>query len=219
MKLTCNHFIRRRVPMGRKIFISYKYSDSSVKRLSLYQEATARDYVDILQAKLERDGIHINKGEKDDESLADFKNETIRTKLSDKIFDSSVTIVLLSPKMKDQQRAESEQWIPWEIAYSIKNKRREISSSKRNAILLVALPDKYDSYSYVDEEKFYFNVIKNNRNNLQYSYPAEKLKNGCSNSYMLKCNWDNFISNVNGWINAAVEIKENVDKYIINTKF
>lgn len=205
--------------MGRKIFISYKYSDSSVKRLSLYQEATARDYVDILQAKLERDGIHINKGEKDDESLADFKNETIRTKLSDKIFDSSVTIVLLSPKMKDQQRAESEQWIPWEIAYSIKNKRREISSSKRNAILLVALPDKYDSYSYVDEEKFYFNVIKNNRNNLQYSYPAEKLKNGCSNSYMLKCNWDNFISNVNGWINAAVEIKENVDKYIINTKF
>ncbi len=120
--------------------------------------------------------------------------------------------------MKDQQRAESEQWIPWEIAYSIKNKRREFSSSKRNAILLVALPDKYDSYSYVDEKTFYFNVIKNNRNNLQYSYPAEKLKSGCSNSYMLKCNWDNFISNVNGWINAAVEIKENADKYTINTK-
>ena len=204
--------------MGRKIFISYKYSDSSVKRLSPYQEATARDYVDILQEKLERDGIHINKGEKDNESLAQFKDETIQTKLSDKIFDSSVTIVLLSPNMKEWWNSESEQWIPWEIAYSIKNKKRSLSSSKRNAILLVVLPDLSGCYSYVNKEGFYFNIIKNNRNNLQHSYPAKKLKNGCSNSYMLKCNWDNFISNVNGWINAAVEIKENADKYAINTK-
>lgn len=204
--------------MGRKIFISYKYSDSSVKRLSPYQEATARDYVDILQAKLEKDGIHINKGEKDNESLAQFKDKTIQTELSNKIFDSSVTIVLLSPNMKEKWTAESEQWIPWEIAYSIKNKKRSLSSSKRNAILLVALPDKYGSYSYVDERDFYFNIIKSNRSNLQYPYPANYLTPNCSQSYMLKCNWDNFISNVNGWINAAVEIKENADKYIINTK-
>ena len=204
--------------MGRKIFISYKYSDSSVERLSPYQEATARDYVDILQAKLEEDGIHINKGEKDNESLAQFKDETIQTKLSDKIFDSSVTIVLLSPNMKEKLTAESEQWIPWEIAYSIKNKKRELSSSKRNAILLVALPDWNGNYNYTDQPSFYFNIISNNRNNLKYSYTANYLTPNCSQSYMLKCNWDKFISNVNGWINAAVEIKENADKYIIKTK-
>ncbi|HDR0998961.1 TPA: TIR domain-containing protein [Pasteurella multocida] len=204
--------------MGRKIFISYKYSDSSVKRLYPYQTATARDYVDILQNNLERDGIHINKGEKDNESLAQFKDETIQTKLSDKIFDSSVTIVLLSPNMKDMWAAEEEQWIPWEIAYSLKNKKRALSSSKRNAILLVALPDLHGSYTYADNLGFYFKIIQQNRNNLKYSYPAKCLNNGCSDSYMLKCNWDNFISNVNGWINAAVEIKEHADQYIINTK-
>lgn len=204
--------------MGRKIFISYKYSDSSVQRLSPCRIATARDYVDILQNKLERDGIHINKGEKDNESLAQFKDETIQTKLSDKIFDSSVTIVLLSPNMKERWAAEEDQWIPWEIAYSIKNKKRALSSSKRNAILLVALPDQYGSYTYVDKPGFYFKIIQQNRNNLRYRYPAKYLNNGCSNSYMLKCNWNDFISNINGWINAAVEIKEHSDQYTINTK-
>lgn len=204
--------------MGRKIFISYKYSDSSVKCLSPCQIATVRDYVDILQNKLERDGIHINKGEKDNESLDEFKDETIQTKLSDKIFDSSVTIVLLSPNMKDIWVAEEEQWIPWEIAYSLKNKKRASSSSKRNAILLVALPDLHGSYTYADNLGFYFKIIQQNRNNLKYIYPAKCLNNGCSDSYMLKCNWDNFISNVNDWINAVVEIKEHADQYIINTK-
>lgn len=204
--------------MGRKIFISYKYSDNSVKQLFTYQTATARDYVDILQSKLERDGIHINKGEKDNESLAQFKDETIQTKLSNKIFDSSVTIVLLSPNMKEPRTDESDQWIPWEIAYSIRNKKRAFSSSKRNAILLVALPDQYDSYAYVDNPRFYFKIIQQNRNNLKHRYPARYLKNGCSNSYILKCNWDNFISNVNYWINAAVEIKEHAEQYSISTK-
>lgn len=204
--------------MGRKIFISYKYSDDSVKRLSPYKVATARDYVDIIQQKMERDGIHINKGEKDNESLAQFKDETIQTKLSDKIFDSSVTIVLLSPNMKERWISENDQWIPWEIAYSLKNKRRILSASKRNAILLVVLPDQCGNYSYVEQPNFYFNIIKNNRNNLRYEYPTKYLTNRCSRSYMLQCNWDDFISNVNGWINAAVEIKEHAEQYIINTK-
>lgn len=207
--------------MGRKIFISYKYADTDVKHLnhiSLFESTKVRDYVDVLQSYLERDGIHINKGEKDNESLAQFKDETIQTKLSDKIFDSSVTIVLLSPNMKEYRTDESEQWIPWEIAYSLRNKTRANSTSKRNAILLVALPDKNGSYNYADQPNFYFNVIKNNRNNLRFSYPTKYLMGGCSQSYMLKCNWNEFISNINGWIDAAVEIKEHSIQYNLNTK-
>lgn len=94
--------------------------------------------------------------------------------------------------------------------------KRALSSSKRNAILLAALPDW--NYNYTVQPDFYFNIISNNRSNLKYSYPANYLTPNCSQSYMLKCNWNKFIPNVNAWINAAVEIKENADKYIINTK-
>lgn len=206
--------------MGNKVFISYKYGDSDVEQLghtSILNPTTTRDYVDVLQKKLERDGIHINKGEKDNESLADFKNETIRSKLADKIFDSSVTIVLISPNMKDTCKEEKDQWIPWEVAYSLRSKSRADNKSKRNAILLVVLPNKIGRYDYVDDYYFsYFEIIKRNLNNLHTTYTSFKLKNGnCSKSYMLKCNWDNFISNVNGWIDAALEIRDKGDKYSI----
>ncbi|HDR1065412.1 TPA: TIR domain-containing protein, partial [Pasteurella multocida] len=201
---------------------SYKYSDDNVKQLTNnlfvgYGQAktTARDYVDIIQKKLERDGIHINKGEKDNESLAEFKTETIRSKLADKIFDSSVTIVLISPNMKDYRKSEDDQWIPWEIAYSLKNKTRSDNRSKRNAILAVILPDRYGSYDYVNLYGFYFEIIQRNLDNLHTRYDAYKLRNACSNSYILRCNWDNFISNANGWINAAIEIRDKGDKYNI----
>ena len=208
--------------MGNKVFISYKYSDNSVLNLKPYGifGTTARDYVDIIQNKLKSDGIHIYKGENNNESLADFKTETIRSELADRIFDSSVTIVLVSPNMKDIGKAEKDQWIPWEIAYSLRNKSRSDNKSKRNAILLVILPDKSGSYNYVESDyfnphSFYFDIIQKNLDNLHTPYTAYKLKNFCSKSYMLRCNWNKFISNPNGWIEAAIEIRNKQDKYNI----
>ena len=208
--------------MGNKVFISYKYSDNSVLNLKPYGifGTTARDYVDIIQKKLKSDGIHIYKGENNNESLADFKTETIRSELADRIFDSSVTIVLVSPNMKDIGKAEKDQWIPWEIAYSLRNKSRSDNKSKRNAILLVILPDKSGSYNYVESDyfnphSFYFDIIQKNLDNLHTPYTAYKLKNNCSKSYMLRCKWNEFISNPNGWIEAAIEIRNKQDKYNI----
>ncbi|MFZ7240095.1 TIR domain-containing protein [Avibacterium avium] len=206
--------------MGRKVFISYKYGDTSVQHLShisLFESTKVRDYVDVLQKILEKYTDHINKGEKDGESLADFKDETIQSKLADKIFDSSVTIVLISPNMKNWWEPEEEQWIPWEISYSLRSKKRKDNRSKRNAILLVILPDKNGSYDYVNNIGFYFEIIQRNLNNLHAPYMVYRLI-CCSESYMLQCRWDQFLSNPNGWIEAAVEIKQNGDKYNITTR-
>lgn len=205
--------------MAKKIFISYKHSDNSVYPLNntwSLQPATARDYVNIIESHFKDTGDHIYKGERGNESLAEFKRDTIRGRLADKIYDSTVTIVLISPNMKEWVSLEKDQWIPWEISYSLREKSRNNIPSKPNAILAVILPDRYRSYEYARNSNFGFEIINKNRNNLKYSYPSKMFKSGCSESYILMPTWEQFTSNYNGWIEAALEIRQNIDKYEIS---
>lgn len=140
--------------MPRKIFVSYKYADTDVlplrRGLLDFEPTTVRRYVDILQQQLSQD--HINKGEMDGEDLSSFKDSTVRSRLRDKIFDSSITIVLISKGMKSYLLPESEQWIPWEISYSLRESNRGTKRSRPNAILAVVLPDINGRYDYYLEE-------------------------------------------------------------------
>jgi hypothetical protein len=163
--------------MGRNVFVSYKYSDSRVQDLDLYEfvdflgtkikrkiTTTARHYVDKLAEKLEADD-HLYKGEDDGESMESLADSTIGSKLGDKIFYSSVTIVLISKGMKNPFLPEKDQWIPWEISYSLKEQSRQNQRSKTNGVIAVILPDEFGSYEYyitndVECNSFPFSNIK-----------------------------------------------------------
>lgn len=220
--------------MGHKIFISYKYSDSSVWRLAgtpFGSTTTVRDYVDELQDELAAED-HINKGELDGEDLSSFKDSTIQSKLRDKIYDSSVTIVLISPNMKEPVTPEKDQWIPWEVSYSLRETTRNDRTSRRNGMLAVVLPDQNGNYDYMLEPREccsstctlwhtdkLFRILGNNMFN-RYNKTSSNCSKGSRvysgyPSYIHLVRWDTFIDNINFWIELAEKIRDDQDAYDI----
>ena len=98
--------------MGHKIFVSYKYADTNVAALPGQVFSSARDYVTVLEHKLDWSS-QIYKGESDGEDLSYLTEEQIWAKLRDRIYDTSVTIVFISRGMKEP-KPEWWQWIPWD---------------------------------------------------------------------------------------------------------
>ena len=143
--------------MGHKIFVSYKYADDQVANLPGQRNSTVRNYVDKLEDYFDSSS-HIYKGESSGEDLSQLAEETIWTKLRDRIFDSTMTIVFISPGMKVSGKKEKDQWIPWAISFSLSTTKRKTQSgstytSNPNAMLAVVLPDANGSYDYFHEKK------------------------------------------------------------------
>jgi len=227
--------------MGRNVFVSYKYGDTKVLDLNKHDEiellgsihkyprmTRVRDYVDELQGILEEED-NINLGEKDGESLAQFKDSTIQTVLKNKIFRSSTTIVMISKGMMDRGKYERDQWIPWEISYSLREVTRADKTSRTNAILGIVLPDENNSYDwYLSYDStcnctnyntsLLFKIIRNNMFNEKR--PNRSFCNGYwvysgNYSFILNVKWTEFKNFPNYYLDKAIEIRDNKDYYNI----
>lgn len=232
--------------MGKSVFVSYKYLDAQVQDLDLYEivdfwgtkrqqkiQTTARHYVDKLENLLEK-GDNIFKGEDDGEDMSKLADATIASKLGDKIFHSSVTIVLISKGMKNMLTTEKDQWIPWEISYSLKEQSREGGNSKTNAVLAVVLPDEWGRYDYFIADNtctycncrtlktdFLFQILRDNMFNIKKpvftdcdNHIGSKPYQGNS-SFIHSVKWSDFTNNPSKYIDIATSIRANINEYEI----
>lgn len=179
--------------MGHKVFISYKYADTNVAPLYpayLWGQTTVRSYVDAFMEKVKAAGIAVYKGEMEGEDLSHLSDAGIWEKLKTKIYDSSVTVVFISPGMRVHWKEDDDQWIPWEISYSLREETRQNRTSGTNALLLVVLPDQFGHYAYVNNMRL-FDIISGN------------IKNG----YAEVVQWNIFMSNISYYIERAIQRK------------
>lgn len=225
--------------MGRKVFVTYKYGDTQVLDLNVYEESVffgrqkvqtkARHYVNELETILDSEDC-IYKGENDGQSLAQFSDEYIASTLRDKIYDSSITIVLISKGMKEVWAKEKDQWMPWEISYSLKEYSRSGRTSLTNGIVAVVLPDEYGSYGYYlntdvicnctnYNTSFLFQILRDNMFNIKS--PDTYL---CSNgsiiytgnfSYIPSVKWEEFKTRPNFYLDKAIELRDKKEEYNI----
>lgn len=182
--------------MSRKVFVSYKYMDSSVMKLepNQYLPSWPSDYVKYLE-----DNVLINqiyKGERQDEDLSYKDDEYIWNHLKDKLYDSSVTVVLISPNMRNQNTLQRNQWIPWEISYSLRKTTRGGRTSQRNSIVAVILPDLNGSYDYFKKMNL-FDILANN----------------ITNGYIYLTQWDTFVRYSELCFVLAEQNKNKVSEY------
>lgn len=227
--------------MGRKVFVSYKYKDELVADLGkttidfvngqiaiVPRNTKVRDYVDELQTKIGRE--HINLGEKDGESLAQFSDKNIETSLKKKIRQSSITIVLVSKGMKTTDN-ENDQWIPWEVSYSLRTVPGVLYTKQMNAILGVVLPDENGNYEWYYKSDLncscithytskLFKILEDNTFNLLNKTFREcngkKIYTNDEVSFFKTVQWNEFTSFPNYYIDKAIKIKDNKEAYNVH---
>ncbi len=184
--------------MAHKTFISYKYSEG-------------RELRDRIIKKLGDDARYYQGEDGYSENISDLKSETIKKRLKDMIFNTSVTIVIISPNMKQSE------WMEWEIAYSLKEIPRDDKTSRMNGVIGV-ISKSDGGYSWVYNYFRYFksHIKKTYLNeNLVPEIISQNINNGIIPkgpnrlSYIDLVNEDDFLSNHNKYIEEAFEKSKN----------
>lgn len=200
--------------MAHRTFISYKYSE-------------AQDLRDRIIEALGEDANYYMGETSESPDLTDTSTENIKKNLRDMMFGTSVTIVILSPHMKESK------WIDWEIEYCLRQYTRKDRTSHTNGVVgvIMKVDGGYDWLKYkvkktdgceamaYNDGKLYPIIINNryNQDPPEYSCDTCKCVNYLTGSYIAFVEEDKFLDNPQKYINNAYDKSENDAKgYKIN---
>lgn len=196
--------------MARKTFISYKHSE-------------AQDLRDRILKALGDDATYYQGETSESPDISDKSTEDIKNVLKDKMFNTSVSIVVISPNMYKSK------WIDWEIEYCLSEYKRKNRTSYSNGVIgvIMKVDDSTDwlkihsfdchGTSIVQyKRELLYPIINNNRYN---SNPQLKHCKDCNTydfmngSYITLVDEDSFLKYPNYYIENAYDKSEDITKY------
>lgn len=192
--------------MARKTFISYKYSEAQGLR-------------DRIIEAMGDDATYYNGETSESPDLTDTSTANIKKNLTDMMYDTSVTIVIISPHMKESE------WIDWEIEYCLKRITRKDRTSQTNGLVGVIMKCNggYDWFRQQErnldgcratsyKEYLVYKIIKENRYNqnpVKYLCPRCKTIDEQTGSYISYVEEDEFLGNWKYYVENAYKKSEN----------
>ena len=198
--------------MAHKTFISYKFSEAQALR-------------DKILCSLGDDAVYYQGETANSPDQTDLATETIKNNLTDMMYDTTVTIVILSPNFMDSK------WIDWEIEYCLKEISRKGRKSKTNGVVGVVQKDagNYDwlvttevradrcHTRRINNDKLY-TIIHQNRHNLRewsYSCSICKSYDMLKDSYISIVDEEHFLEDPQQYIDNAFDKSENAEDFEI----
>ncbi|EGQ2948427.1 TPA: TIR domain-containing protein [Staphylococcus pseudintermedius] len=188
--------------MAYKTFISYKFDEAKCLRNEIVKS-------------LGEDAKYYQGETSVSPDMSDNTTEYIKNKLKDMIYSTSVTIVIISPRMKQSK------WIDWEIEYSLKQMKRGDRRSGTNGIVGVIQkhngnyswfrkditnPDGHSSMYF--DLRYTFDIIsKNICNKKEKNYTCVECEtiNQFEGSYISFVDEEAFLQDPNSYIKNAYE--------------
>lgn len=203
----------------RKVFVSFRFSDGN-------------NIKDKLVDLLEEQDLIIDKSE--DKDRREMTDETIQSYLFEKLKDSSITIVLLTPMAVNYKRDylnRIDDWMYDELRYSLYDR----TDNPINGVIALYTPqaestliiktthkcDKCNETTNVDLLQDFDNLVRDNMINVISKYK----KNSCDNlydsdydSYISLVKLEEFYNNPSKYLEIATEKRKNVNHFTIKVR-
>ena len=200
--------------MTHKTFISYKYSEATGLR-------------DAIIKKLGSNATYYQGETSNSPDMSDLKTNTIRQKLADMIYNTTVIIVVVSQNMTQSS------WMEWEIKYTLREQTRNGHTSHSDGLVCVVQKDAFceglglDPYSWAmttdgkwSASKF-FGILNENMGNkkswVDSPIPSSNkaLYDSLSANYIDIVTEDSFLRSSTTYIDKAFLKSENLSSYNI----
>lgn len=205
--------------MGTNVFISFRYSDGATLKNEL--ESIFDSSTDV-----------ISRSENVDRS--EMSDETIRDYLYKKLKQTSVTIVLLTPKAVNYKKnifGDYDDWLYDELRYSLEDRYE----NKTNGVVAV-YTDKSEYDLYKDSTHTcdtcnetrtcrtilnFNNLVRKNVLNIKEYYKSESCKglyDSTKDSYISMVHIDEFKKNPSKYVEEAKEKRDRINQFEISKK-